>query len=802
MLFKLFKRKIANISLQSILTLPFLLQIFVTVGLVGYVSFRNGQQAINQVSSKLRNEVSLSLKQHLHNYLEKPCLIVKLNQKSARLGQISFDDWRKIEKDFWQQFQIFDSVYAIYLGDESGKFAYVKREKNNTFIAKPVKTPPKRQAYLLDEKGERSQLLEADSYDPRIRHWYVVTSTNHSNNWSQIYTFAGGELGMTIAGELYDSKNNFRGVLGVDLLLNHIGDFLESIKISESGQVFILERNGSLVATSTGEKPFIYNPISNEEQRLKGIDSNNPFTQVASNYLVEHFDNLNSIQETQQLDFKLEGERQLIQVFPYGQELGLDWLIVMVMPEADFMSDINRNTRNTILLCLGAFAIAIIVGIITSRKIAQPIKHLGDVSKIIADSAKANSTATDFYPIVKTKSIKELNILAQSFNEMAIQLKAAFRQLATTNEELEVRVEQRTSALMAAKETADAANLAKSEFLAQMSHELRTPLHAILGFTQVSLKDSSLSIQQRKNLATVKKSGEHLLTLINDVLEMSKIESGTVSVKLQIFDFHLFLAKLAKTLGLKAQDKNLALVLSVSPQIPQYIQTDPAKLSQILSNLLENSIKFTQQGKISLKVLSGEKNKLNQIPLYCEVEDTGCGIPSSELDTIFEPFVKTKQFSHGKGTGLGLAISQHFARILGGKITVSSVLNQGSTFRVHFPVTVIDNKDVPLLINEQQSSNLSQLLSVKTTPHEVAKPRGSLSVTDRYATQINCGALRIMPKEWISRLEKAAIEVDADSIEQLLKQIPSSHASLAQGLNNMLKNFEYDEIIQLAELSK
>lgn len=780
--FKLLQRRIANLSLQSLLTIPFLLQIFITVGLVGYFSFRNGQKAVNEVGTKLRHEVTSSVRQHLQNYLEKPCLIVELNQKAALLEQLAFNDWRKIETDFWRQFKIFDSVSAIYLTDNSGKFAYVKKEKDNTFIAKPVETVPQRRAYLLDEKGERSKFLESELYDPRGRPWYISTITKKTNNWSEIYTFPGGELGITVAGELYDSGNNFRGVVGVDLVLSRISNFLETIKISDRGQVFILERNGYLVATSTTEEPFTYNPINKTEQRIKGTNSKNEFTQATSNYLIEHFGSLESIQASQQLDFKLERNRQLVQIFPFGKKLGLDWLIVVVVPEADFMLDIHRNTRNTILLCLGAIAIATVIGVVTSRKIARPITELSHVSSIIAQSARENSTGTDLYPIVKAKNIKELRILADSFNEMAIQLKTAFKKLARSNEQLEIRVEQRTAALMAAKKAADAANLAKSEFLAHMSHELRTPLHAILGFTQISLKELSLNSQQRKNLITVKQSGEHLLNLIDDVLEMSKIESGKVVLNPQVFDFHLFLANLAKMLELPCQEKNLQLIFDISPQIPQYIKTDLVKLRQILTNLLENSVKFTQKGKIILKVSSS----LNT--LYLAIEDTGCGIAPSELETIFDAFVKTKHCSHRKGTGLGLAITQQFVHLLGGEISVSSILNRGSIFKLQLPLAAIAKTDILPFVTPRQSVTLSSQTPVKTKTQQ-----------PKLSTQIDSKSLKVMPTEWIERLKQAAIEIDGDSIRHLLQKIPPQYSSLKQALNNMLENFEYDEIIQLTE---
>ena len=793
MLLKLLQRRrteySSKFSLQNLLTIPFLLQIFIIVGLVGYFSFRNGQQTVNEVTTKLRNKVTFSVQQHLQNYLATPQLIVELNQKAAKLEQLALNDLKAIEIDFWQQIQIFGSVYAIYFGNEKGQFAYIKREADNAFIAKPVEIVPQRRAYLLDETGQRSKLLESDRFDPHIRPWYIKTIDTHQNNWSEIYTFAGGELGITAAGEIYDRVGNFRGVVGVDLVLSRISDFLEKIKISDRGQIFIIERNGNLVATSTGEEPFVYNEANSTEQRLQATNSKNIFTQTTFDYLIQYFGSLNLIKETQQLDFKFDGDRQLVQVLPYGDEVGLDWLIVVVVPEADFMAKINANVRNTILLCLGALILTTIFGVVTSRKIMRPISHLIDVSSIIAQSARSRSTVTDFYPIVKAENIRELNILAQAFNDMAVQLKAAFKDLETTNEELETRVQMRTAALTAAKEAADAANRAKSEFLAHMSHELRTPLHAILGFTQVSLQDLSLKPQQQKNLTTIKRSGEHLLALINDVLEMSQIEAGKVSICEQPFDLYLLLKNLATMFELRSQAKNLELIFDIAADVPQYIQTDLVKLRQILINLLENGIKFTTKGRISLRLSSISKNN-NSVTIKFEVKDTGCGIALSKLNSIFEAFVQTKQITNHEGTGLGLAISQQFAHLLGGEIIVSSVVGQGSIFKLQLPVTIVKQSDL--------SSSLTFQPLSENSKHQDQQHYKSISQSS--PTKINSSTLTTMPTQWIKQLHQAAIEVDTDLIHQLIQQIPASNAFLAEGLTQMLEKFEYDEIIELTEL--
>lgn len=764
-----------NLSLQNIITLPFLLQIFVTVSLVGYFSWRNGEQAVNNVTSQLRSEVTARVEKHLENYLKTPHLIVNLKQNSIPTGQLNLNDFSTIQQDFWLSIQLFDTVRAIYIGDETGKFRYIKREKDK-FYSQEVREIPKRQTYLLDNLGQKQKLIKVDEYNPRLRPWYIKTLRTQKNNWSDIYTFTGGELGITTAGLLKDSQGNIQGIVGVDLILSGIDRFLENIEISEKGQVFILERNGYLVATSTQEKPFTYDAVAHQEKRLAAIDSESLLVKETTAYITKHFRSLYNVKHSEQLEFKLKNHAQLVQVVPYQDELGLDWLIVLVMPKADFMTQIQANTLNTIWLCLIASAIATVLGIYTSRRIAKPIANLSEVTSIIAESAKAKNASTSLYPVIQVNSVKELQSLAKSFNEMVIQLKAAFRELEISNTSLENRVRQRTKALMTAKEAADAANRTKSQFLANMSHELRTPLHAILGFTQVALQDTSLQFQQKENLLTVKRSGEHLLTLINDILEMSKIEAGSLSITFQPFDLHQLLANLAKMFKLRALEKNIRLTFNLPNNLPQNIETDPVKLKQILINLIDNGIKFTDRGGVTLnlKLLT----ESNQTMLAFAIIDTGQGILPSHLESIFVPFMQTKQ-SEQQGTGLGLAICQQFARLLGGEITVSSTIGQGSLFKFQIPITVVAHQATLTVQQPVKNFNFS--------PEQERK----LATFD----------LTNMSTEWIQQLHQAAIAIDSDLILQLIKQIPPTEPDLAAGLIKMLKNFEYDEMVELIERS-
>ncbi|HEY9707108.1 MAG TPA: ATP-binding protein, partial [Oculatellaceae cyanobacterium] len=246
------------------------------------------------------------------------------------------------------------------------------------------------------------------------------------------------------------------------------------------------------------------------------------------------------------------------------------------------------------------------------------------------------------------------------------------------------------SALRVAKEAAEAANRAKSTFLANMSHELRTPLNAILGFSQLMAHDSLLTQQQQQNLSIISRSGEHLLALINDVLEMSKIEAGRTTLYQQCFNLYGLLDYLEELLQLKAKSKGLQLTFERTPDVPQYVRTDESKLRQVLLNLLGNAIKFTQAGSVTLRVLSGQPSVVNDNKqqttnnkqLIIEVEDTGPGIAPEEIDILFDAFVQTETGRKSQqGTGLGLAISRQFVKMMGGDITVRSRLGKGTIFK-------------------------------------------------------------------------------------------------------------------------
>ncbi len=264
--------------------------------------------------------------------------------------------------------------------------------------------------------------------------------------------------------------------------------------------------------------------------------------------------------------------------------------------------------------------------------------------------------------------------------------RARVRGLELAGIRLETQVAERTRELEIAKVAAERASRAKSSFLAHMSHELRTPLNSILGFSAMVREAPELSEKHREDLATVSRSGEHLLGLIDDVLDTAKIEAGRITLNQVSFDLGDLVSNCIVMMRVRASEKGLQLFLQTNPDVPRFVRCDAGRLRQVLINLIGNAVKFTERGSVTVRVNAGPVDSSGNILLILEVEDTGIGIAPEDQARIFDVFVQAGQLSAQKGTGLGLSITQQFVQMMGGAIRVESSIGKGSLFTVELPV--------------------------------------------------------------------------------------------------------------------
>lgn len=286
--------------------------------------------------------------------------------------------------------------------------------------------------------------------------------------------------------------------------------------------------------------------------------------------------------------------------------------------------------------------------------------------------------------------LRELELVAASLWSL-VKRKRVETEIENYHVHLEEIVKVRTTELVKAKEAAEAANVAKSIFIATMSHELRTPLNAILGFSELLSWETNISEKQKQSLDIINRSGVHLLSMINDVLDLSKIEAGRFELDMQPTDLLKLFQDIGDMISVRASNKQLDFKSEISPNTAPFIYADSGKLRQVLINLLGNAVKFTASGSVTLRTTT------ENLILTIEVIDTGSGIPADKLDDLFQPFVQLIQNnSDMQGTGLGLSISKSLVELMGGKISVSSELGEGSIFKIEMPVQLANDFDVKL----------------------------------------------------------------------------------------------------------
>lgn len=708
-----------KLPLRIVLVVSFVVQVAAAVGLTAGLSLRNGQTAVNDLAVQLSEEATARIKEQLQTYLLQPTLLQRNSRSNLLYNDLDLRDFPGLVRHFWHQLRASDGVTGVFIGYPDGSFVGVQERDNGQTVMWEVApdTVPRRTTYRLDDDGDRREEITSQNYDPRIRPWYEAAVRNRITSWSPIYEFASTDysvLGITLAAPIYDARGQLAGVIALDLTLEQISSYLQSLNITPNGEAFIVERSGEIVATSAEEQPFVTLP-DGEQARMQATASREPIIRNTAQYLLEKFGTLERFQSPQKLSFNQDGERLLVEVVPFRDGRSLDWLIVTVIPEADFMGQIATNTRNTLILCILSLIVASIISAITARWVAEPIYRLNLAAKRVAKG--------EWEQPLPDARFQELYELSTAFQRMALQLKQSFLKLEERNEEL-----QRLDKL-------------KDEFLANTSHELRTPLNGIIGLAESLIDGVSgpLTRQTKGNLAMISASGRRLAALVNDILDFSQLRHNRVEINTRPVGIREA-AEVVLTLSrAMAREKDLQLINAVSPKLPPVL-ADENRLQQILHNLIGNAVKFTDFGMIGVSAqivpattpsssgmdiiddaidksttivtiadlqngangegsatlvaeqvestLPRSRNPISGEYLAITVSDTGIGIAEENFERIFEPFEQADGSTarlYG-GMGIGLAVTKRLVELHGGTLRVVSSVGAGSQFTFSLPI--------------------------------------------------------------------------------------------------------------------
>jgi len=452
-------RCVRRVPLRLVLIVPFVVQVVAAVGLTGWLSLRSGRAAIDDLASQLRRETSARIEQHLNEYLAVPRVATQSAAHALESGLVDPRAAAQAERYFGQQIRAFPTIDALHLGTADGRYFGAGRRLGGRLVLKradPQTTQGELRTYATDSSGRATTLLDRrPADDPRRRSWYTAAVAADRPVWSPVYAISKQQiLGMTLAQPLKTPEGELIGVVGTDIVLAELSRFLARLPASRRGETFLIEASGALIASSSGS-PTI---AKDGQERQLASESNNPAIAATAQLLNQRFGNLDNLQQSQELTLLVQAqpggrraaERYFARVQPLADELGLNWFAVVVVPESNFLVEIEANRRQTVLLCLAALAVATGSGILTARWITQPILRLSQASSAIArgnlDQIISLRPRLPWLP-----GIAELRLLARAFNDMAAQLRDSFAALEASKSELEERVRDRTAQLSAAE---------------------------------------------------------------------------------------------------------------------------------------------------------------------------------------------------------------------------------------------------------------------------------------------------------------------------------------------------------------
>ncbi|WP_052507253.1 PAS domain S-box protein [Desulfonatronovibrio magnus] len=408
-----------GVSLKTGLVVFFAFTTVFACGLVALLSFHNSRQALGVMSQELRGEITGHISQHVQNYLTVPQLINKNNARTIGLEMGGIADQETLIARFVDQVELFPTITSIYFGNNLGGLANSGREplddSRYIIVTDSFQSGTFRKISLDSHASPGRELAVVHDYDARTRPWYVLARDEGGPVYSDIYiVFTGHDMSLAVSRPVYDRQGEFLGVVSVDLFLSHLSNFLKGLSIGKSGQAFIMERSGDLVACSKSPV-LIVDEDPSLSSRVHGVESEDPAVRGAVRALMDRFDDLESISGKHYLDYEVNGQKYLLQTTSLRVEPGIDWLMVVSVPESDFMAGIVTQNRITILLTSGVLALILLIGTFMARGITRPVSLLDEASRNLASGSLSEK-------IPERSWFLEVRNLTRSFNQMSEKL--------------------------------------------------------------------------------------------------------------------------------------------------------------------------------------------------------------------------------------------------------------------------------------------------------------------------------------------------------------------------------------------
>lgn len=657
-----------RIPLRITLVVPFVVQLLVVTGLIGFLSWQSSSKSVKEVARQLREEITARVSGHLSNFLAIPHIANRFTANALIAGDLNIQEPLDRETHFWGVLQSFDALNNTFFGTTLGDLYGARRVQGQLQLTlKNAETGGALLYYNSNETGRKTEIIDqVPGYAAQQRPWFQ-TAVSKGRSWSEVYAdISGRGLAITAVEPIY-KENRLQGVVGSALLLTGIERFLGSVKVGKTGQVFIVEPSGLLLATSQGDSLISDN--SKSSHRVLATESTNPLVVNTAQFLESTFGNLSSITKTHQLDFSFGNEKQFLQVTPLSDEWGLKVLVVVVVPQADFLGEITNTLHVTLWLSGIALLLALIAGLLTARWIAKPLLRLNESSKEIAQGEWEKH---ECIPLAREDEVGQLS---QSFCSMAKQLRESFLTL-------EDKVARRTRDIAEKNIQLERLNQDKNEFLGIAAHDLKNPLSAVKGLSE-EIVEYGHEMEREELIDYAKKiqrASHKMFQLITTLLDVNAIESGKMNINLHSADLLPIVSNIVEDYQTRAGLKQIELHFECE-ESAYLAWIDDNLAHQVLENLLSNAVKYSFYGsKIWIRLKAEEEF------VYFEVQDEGPGLSKEDQLKLFGKFTRLSPRPTGDehSTGLGLFIVKKLAESMHAKIGCCSAQGLGSTFFVAF----------------------------------------------------------------------------------------------------------------------